>query len=402
MITAGALTTPRTFSLTHKLLDVAVLIKTDSEWHRNVIHGLAQFSNDSGGYRFTIPKADKTGEVLLPERWTGDGIVCRLTSPAQFEQILVTDLPCVNTSWLAANNLVPKVVSNEAGCANLAASHFLDKQFDNLAYVGVPPWSNYGNIILQTLSKRCGEHRANFFNFENWSTDPDQHGIHSTDLEQWLRSLPQPTAIVCWSSYIGYLVCSACQSAEIAVPRSISILCIEHDPFWSALSPVPLSYIDQDPHRVGYQAGKLLKELMIGQPKPSAPILVPPISVVKAMSSDASAGQDPILRLAINYIHEHAVAGLTVKELVNTLGVSRRMLETKFNERLRCSPAVYIRTIQLQLVARALRTTDDSISKIAAQTGFAYPEVMMRSFKRQFGVTPMQFRGAGGASSSDC
>ena len=378
-----------------RTLDIAVLIKTDSDWHRNVIQGLAKFSEDTSSYRLIIPKADQYGEVLLPDRWQGDGVVCRLTSPRQCEKILSRNLPCVNTSWLATNNQIPKVVSDDAGCANASASYFLDRQYENLAYVGVPPWANYSNTILQTLSRRCGERKVQFHNFEGWSTNPEDQGIHHPDLQDWLKRLPKPTAVVVWSSFVGYHVSTACAAAHIDMPRQIAILCIEHDPFWSALSSIPLSYIDQDPERVGYQSGKVLRSLIGGAKRPEAPVLVRPIGVVQRHSTDVSAIKDPVLRIALSFINENAKTGMTVKELVSVVGISRRALEAKFNTQLKCSPAVYIRKIQLQSVAKQLRGTNLSITDIAAQTGFAYPEVLMRSFKREFGVTPMQFRGAG-------
>ena len=175
----------------------------------------------------------------------------------------------------------------------------------------------------------------------------------------------------------------------------MAVLSIEHDPLWSALAPVPISYIDQDPWRVGYTAAKLLHSLIKGNAVPDEPIKINPISIVQRRSTEASAAKDPTLDRALKFIYEQAKSGITVKNVVDHVQVSRRGLEARFRNELDCSPAAFIKRIQLQSVAKLLRTTKLNISAIAQQTGFAYPEVLMRAFKREFGVTPMQFRGAG-------
>lgn len=105
--------------------------------------------------------------------------------------------------------------------------------------------------------------------------------------------------------------------------------------------------------------------------------------------------KDEDLSAAIKFIYESANAGIAVSDVVNHVGISRRALEGKFRAELKVSPAVFIKRIQLQSVAKLLRTTKLPISTIASRTGFNYPEVLMRAFKRVYGVTPMQFRGAG-------
>ena len=155
-------------------------------------------------------------------------------------------------------------------------------------------------------------------------------------------------AITTWSSHVGYKTLIACDMAELEVPRDVSILCIEHDNLWSELAPVPLSNLDQDPTRVGYTAAKTLHAQIQGAGPSEAPGQIAPIAVVQRLSTEATAVNDPILRLALEYIYEHAKDGVTVSELVSILGVSRRSLEGKFKRNLNCTPAAQIRRIQLQ------------------------------------------------------
>lgn len=381
--------------MTDSRLDIALLIKTDSEWHRNIIQGIAQFAEDHCQWSFTIPVSNEYGEVTLPNDWQGAGVIFRATSQQVVDQIHERGVPAVNVSWLPGDSSTPQVVSDAAACATMVASYFTDKQYENFGYVGFPPWANYRSTIEDQLAAHYAKYGKTLSCFQLAPSATDTMGIHLEELECWLESLQKPSAIAAWSSFVGYQLIIACQNLELDVPRDISIVCIEHDPLWSALAPIPLSNLDQDPRKVGYSAARTLASLLAGESAPTQPQHISPISIVQRMSTEASAVKDPVLRLAINYIYEHAKSGISVKEVVSTMGVSRRSLEAKFRNHLDCSPAVFIRRTQLQLVARLLRTTNMSIVSICKRTGFSYPEVLMRSFKRHYGMTPMQFRSDG-------
>jgi LacI family transcriptional regulator len=374
---------------------IALLVKTNSEWHRSVLMGVAQCAEDNGFWDFTIPEVGPNDEVALPANWKGDGIIFRATSRALEESVRRANVPCVNISWLQSSVDIPKVVSDERACAELAAQNLLEKQYENFGYVSFPPWCHYSDMIERTLAEQLQRRGYELNCYSMCGESRKTGGINIETMHLWLKSLRKPVAIVVWSSVVGHLVAKACRECDFPIPNSVAILCIEHDHLWSTLAPVPLSNIDQDPWRIGYLAAKLLNRMIKGEPPPSEPILVPPICVMQRRSTEASVVKDPVLKSALDLIYEQAKTGITVKEVVATLGVSRRALEAKFQRYLDCTPAAYIRRIQLSSVARLLRTTKLSISAIAHRTGYLYPEVLMRAFKREFGVTPMQFRGAG-------
>ena len=390
----------------HKPLDIALLVKTDADWNRNILMGAAQYSADFGGWNLTVPPADNNGEVFLPDNWNGDGIICRITSEPLETSVISKGIPAVNISWLnCATSKIPRVNSDEKGCAKLAARFLKEKQFDHFAYIGFPPWKNYSDRFEETFAEHLGKRGQKLHKFK-LTSQRSSHGIDDASLSQWVQQLPKPVAIAVWDSIVGQILVKNCLAKQIKIPHSVAILCIEHDPLWSALAPIPISNIDQDPWRVGYTAAKVLHHMIKGGDTPKQPVLIDPLSIVQRKSTEASAVKDPILDKAIKYIYGNSKHGITVKDLLDHTGISRRALETKFKHELDCSPAVFIRRIQLQAVAKLLRTTKLTIASIANQTGFAYPEVLMRAFKREFGITPMQFRGAGpaetiGRSSND-
>ena len=66
-----------------------------NEWSRQVLMGVAQFSEDVGGWRFDLPTPKKSGEVVPRRSWHGDGVICRLTSDRLEARLLELGKPCV-------------------------------------------------------------------------------------------------------------------------------------------------------------------------------------------------------------------------------------------------------------------------------------------------------------------
>lgn len=359
--------------------------------------GIAQYAQECGGWDFTRPKADEYGEVDLPAGWQGDGIICRLTSHRLEKQIVRTGLPAVNVSWLGnhSSNII-KVVSSEVACGRMAAEYFQERYFRHFAFIGPPPNQRYHRTIADSLIDAVSERGCDLheFSFPRKHTSPTDL---RAALQRWLKELPKPTAVIAWNSEFGRVVTTICVEEGLSIPDQVSIVCIEHDDLESALSPIPLSNVDQDAWQVGYSSARWLDELMKGATPPSAPITVPPLSIVQRKSSEASAVDDPLVRDAYRLIHEHVGAGINVDELVRRMHVSRRTLESRFRDILGNTPGHFIRRTRIQLVKRLLRETTLSIPEIAERSGFGSAEALIRAFKRETQATPTQFRSAIGS-----
>ncbi len=72
--------------------------------------------------------------------------------------------------------------------------------------------------------------------------------------------------------------------------------------------------------------------------------------------------------------------------------MSRSVLERKFRKYLNRSPQLEIRMVQLKRVKQLLAETDMPLDQIADLAGYSHPEYMSVVFKREFGLTPGQFR----------
>lgn len=89
---------------------------------------------------------------------------------------------------------------------------------------------------------------------------------------------------------------------------------------------------------------------------------------------------------------------LNADRLAERLSVSRRTLIRLFRSELNTTPAKYLESLRLEVVARCLVTTDWSLHFIARKCGFAGADVMRRAFQRKFSVSPTHYRQISGSA----
>ena len=133
---------------------------------------------------------------------------------------------------------------------------------------------------------------------------------------------------------------------------------VDNDAVFCDLSDPPLSSIDQDLERIGYDAAALLERLMRGEPPPNGPVLVPPRGVVTRRSTDAIAIDDPAIAAALRYIRLHACRDITIDEVASEAAVSRRVLQRQVKEILGETPHDMILNVRLERLKHLLAETD--------------------------------------------
>lgn len=369
-------------------------MQTASDWSRGVLHGVADFLAAHGPWDVFVEPRGFHEEPRLPRGWSGDGLLVRLVSPALAGTIRRAGVPAVNVSWLGGHTpAIPQVVSDEQACGRLAAEHFLERGFESFAFVGPPERLGYGPALAGAFDRhvRGAGHRCDVFAPPGAARRRTLYEDR-VRLERWLGALARPVGIVTWNGESAREVVSVCGRLGIRVPEDIAVLCVEHDELMSALSPVPVSSIDQNPRTVGYEAAALLARLMNGATAPPEPLRVAPVEVVQRRSSETFAVDDVIVTRALALIRERGTHPLRVLDVASAVGISRRALEQRFRRSLGRTPAAEIRRVRLDRAKRLLRETDLTLADIAERTGFTHPEILMRRFRAEVGTPPGAWR----------
>lgn len=82
----------------------------------------------------------------------------------------------------------------------------------------------------------------------------------------------------------------------------------------------------------------------------------------------------------------------SLKNLALLTNCSVSTFKRKFHECFQTTPAKYRLELKLKKVAGFLKTSDHPISSIGYECGFETPEHLSRAFKKQYGVSPSQYR----------
>jgi LacI family transcriptional regulator len=217
------------------------------------------------------------------------------------------------------------------------------------------------------------------------------------EIARWLRSLPRPVGVMACYDLRGRQVLDACRRVGLAVPDEVAVVGVDNDELLCSLADPPLSSVQPDARRTGYEAAALLERLMAGAERPRGQaVLVEPLGVVTRRSTDVLAVEDADVSAALRFVRDHACGGIGVKDVLAAVPLSRRVLEARFRKLLGRSPHAEIARVQFDRVRHLLRETRLPLDEVARRAGFRNGEYLSTAFRRQFGVPPSAYRREGG------
>jgi AraC-like DNA-binding protein len=105
-----------------------------------------------------------------------------------------------------------------------------------------------------------------------------------------------------------------------------------------------------------------------------------------------AAARDPAVGRALGAIHREPARPWTVASLAEHAGMSRTVFAERFTRLLGEAPLTYVARCRMQLGARLLETTDDTVLQIALNAGYESEAAFNRAFKREFDLPPARYR----------
>jgi transcriptional regulator GlxA family with amidase domain len=101
--------------------------------------------------------------------------------------------------------------------------------------------------------------------------------------------------------------------------------------------------------------------------------------------SDHSAHADPLVREFEHWAREHLAQGFSLDEAASTVGASKRTLARRINAVLGKSPLPYFQDLRVERAVHLLRTSNDSVERIAAAVGYADGVTLRNLLRRKLG-----------------
>jgi LacI family transcriptional regulator len=213
-----------------------------------------------------------------------------------------------------------------------------------------------------------------------------------SSLSQWLQSLPKPVAIMACDDERGQHITEACKHTNIQIPEEIAVLGVDNDVLTCNLSDPPLSSINLDIQKGGYEAARMMDIMIQTKEQLNQNIIVLPTQVITRQSTDIASTNDKYIAKALKFIHQHIDSSINVADVIKQVPLSRRGLEKRFKDTTGIGVYKYIYNLQIQKFAERLLETDKSIFEIALESGFSNSKNISRQFKQVKGCTPIEYR----------
>lgn len=370
---------------------VGVLVETDDTWGRNVVESICRFGQMSQ-WTILISPRDSQGRLRIPRIWHGDGVIASLRNRSTIQHLKKLQVPVVDVSdTMKKETWFGRVTTDDRIRAEMAVEHFKSRGMTDFACYA-PSIGRYSDARAREFQHRvaatgaeCSMYTPADENATGWLTN-------YAHAQEWLLKLPKPVAVFAGDPHPARQLVELCAMNEIRVPDDVAILSADDDDLLCNVASPQISSIELASHRIGETAAKVLQRLMSGGPVPHRTKKISPLKIRARQSTDVLAIDDPELASALKFIRDHSTETITVADVANHCHVSRRLLEQRFREKLNRSPGKEIRRARLEHVQRLLLDTDETIAKIAFESGFASGASLSQAFQKHFGQSPKTFR----------
>ncbi|MEA1950187.1 MAG: DNA-binding transcriptional regulator [Planctomycetota bacterium] len=369
---------------------------------RGVLRGIAGYARLHGPW--TIYHYEETSQADTLDdlkHWGAQGVIGPIKSARQLERLQQLDLPVVDILGQFGVEEVSASLIDEWRVAQLAARHLLERGFEHFGYCGlfgVQYSADRRRHFVSTL--RDAGYEVSVHNGPSVSRKEDFFSVefegqlqqHASEYAAWIKALPKPVGLMACNDVRARHIVDACTDYGVAVPEEVAVIGVDNDDLVCELSDPTLSSVKTNSYLHGHEAAALLHKIVEGRRSLVERVQVEPLGVVTRRSTDVLAIADSYVATAVHFIREHFRDGITVREVLSRVPLSRSTLERRFNKVLGRSPKAEILRLQIEHVQKLLSSTDFPLLKVAHMAGFSYASHMCEAFKEKTGFTPGQYR----------
>ena len=396
-----------------KVCKVAVVLRLAFGSGRDILYGISRYARKHCRWQFHIINFagdDTLAEIRHAERKGVDGIIANGLD----NTLIATHLSRSSTPLVVIGARSPGLRRRMRNLAFVRNDDADIGRFgaDYLASLGLArsygfvDWTATGYASLLRREGFMARFKGTDDDVRIYSTTTDLEKGSLEDiaaLSKWLSSLPKPTAVMAVHDLRAIHVLEAAALSGIKIPRELSLIGVDNDELLCDTAEPTLTSIAPDHIHLGELAAEALNGLMNGARSCASAqtgsrrlhALTIRSSVKTIVERQSAKPVTPATRLveqATAFIRRNALKGIGAMDVVNHLGVSRRLADMRFRQFTGQSILAAILKIRLDEVKRRLRDTDTPIAKITAACGFHGENYAKKLFKSRFGISMTRWR----------
>lgn len=376
-----------------------VILLTDfgEEYSNNLLKGIVEYSRETKPWVLCkMPLSHRDvhgieGVIEWAKQWKADAIIGQFYNADRIELFKEENIIAVAQDFKSRFTSIPNITGNHIRAGEIGATHFIQRGFKHYAFLGIKDavWSYERCEGFKKALKKAGL-IASFYEYQK----DIKEGLwyYEENLEKWLVELPKPVAIMACDDNQAQYIAEICRIHQIDIPNEVSLLGVDNDQMICLLSDPPMSSLNQNAVKGGYQVAQLIDRMIKDPNYQWSDVIVEPTHITTRASSDIYSTINPHISVVLKEIHEHISSKLTIEGLVRLVPLSRRSLESLFREVTGDSIYSYILKLRIEKFASELIETNKPIINIALDLGYIDYKNISRQFKNLKGCTPSEYR----------
>ena len=298
--------------------------------------GIARYARQHG-WQLTI--LDRIARQ--PKGWNGDGVLVTLRDNPEIVAFVKSlrrrKIPVVDLTFNHPEMHIPRVSGDHAAMGRLAREHFTERNFRHFAWFSTN-WLNIHKLRYNGFASQPSTLNPQPSRWVFSEEAPPERLDDFAWFDRWLgkklREAPKPLALLAYDDADAARALGACLAAGLSVPEDVAIIGIGGDRLICENQSVPISSIEHDQGRTGYEGAALLDKLMDGEKPPRKPVLIPPRGITVRASTDFIAAASPIVRKSLEYIRLHIGEAFGLSQIADEIGASRATVSRLFEKEL--------------------------------------------------------------------
>ena len=378
------------------MIKILVLIDYSSEYSRRLMRGLIKYSKANGPWTFyRLPSYYKTlygkeGIVEWAKEREADAIIA-LWDHEGTNRLQQLNIPVLLQNYKERSSFYSNITGDYYGTGAMAAKFFIERKFQNFAFYGSKGvvWSRERAHGFRDKVEKAG---GNYYYFESENLRSEDWSKSHVMLDEWLISLPKPVAMLACDDNFALQISEICKMKNIKIPKDVSLMGVDNDDLICNLSDPPISSIELDVEKGGYEAGRLIHQLIKKDKTEPFNIIINPTRIELRQSTEIYNVENEYIDTVVKHLIKNFDTEINIDALSEIVPLSRRNLEIKFKKEMDTSIYQFILTLRINHFANLLLTTDRSLFDLALESGFNDCKNISRVFKKFKGITPIEYR----------